>query len=81
MGKGTGIVIGVLGIGAVVLLAKSASGAKPAVQKTYVDKSLEEAQKKAQEKVNPKVATVKKYAAKGTAEAQSAINAINKLLK
>jgi uncharacterized cupredoxin-like copper-binding protein len=86
MASGKGIVLGLAGLGGVALLLRAASGgtsAKSATQQTYVDKTLAAAKAKATS-TTAKGSTVDKakgYAAKGTAEAQSAINAINNLLK
>jgi hypothetical protein len=75
--NGKGIVLGLAGLGGVALLLRAASkttSAPAAAQQTYVDKTLAAAK-------TGKVATAKSYAKKGTAEVQSAVNAIDKLLK
>ena len=79
MANGKGIILAVAGLGGIALLARAASAAPAAKQQTYVDKTLE----KVTAKTSAKGGTVDKaktVAKKGTAEAQSAINAINKLL-
>lgn len=85
MANAKGIVLGLAGLGVVGLLLRAASAgtsAKPAVQKTYVDQSLAKGQAKVDAvKQSSTVQKAKAYAQKGTAEAQSAINAISKLLK
>ncbi len=86
MASGKGIVLGLAGLGGVALLLRAASAgtsAKSDTQQTYVDKTLAAAKAKASSTTakGGKVDTAKKYVAKGTAEAQSAINAINNLLK
>lgn len=84
MTSGKGIVLGLAGLGGVALLLRAASkttSAPSAVQQTYVDKSIEAAKAKAKAASSSKVAKAKSYVAKGAAETQSAVNAINQLLK
>ena len=84
MASGKGIILGLAGLGGVALLLRAASGgtsAKSTTQQTYVDKTLAAAKAKATPSKGGTVDKAKGYAAKGTAEAQSAINAINNLLK
>lgn len=76
MSKATGIIFAIAGIGGVALLARAASAASPTKQQTYIDKTLTKATGK-----GSKVDKAKGYVAKGTAEAQSAIDKINSLLK
>lgn len=80
-GSGKGLILAAVGLGGVVLLARAASAnAKPSVQKTYVDTMLNKATAKATAK-GGKIDAAKNVAKKGTAEVQSAVNAINNLLK
>ena len=87
MASGKGLILGLAGVGGVALLLRAASkgSTAPAVkQQTYVDKTLEAAKAKAAAATTAKGGKVDKakgYIAKGTAEAQSAVNAINALLK
>ena len=86
MARGKGLILGLAGVGDVALLLRAASkgsSATSTTQQTYVDKTLQAAKAKATATTakGSKVDKVKGYAAKGTAEAQSAINAINNLLK
>jgi hypothetical protein len=86
MANGKAIVLGLAGVGGVALLLRAASkgsSAPAAKQQTYVDKTLEAAKAKATGTTakGSKVDKAKGYVSKGTAEAQSAINAINNLLK
>lgn len=72
-GKGTVLVLGVLGIGAIALLAKRAS-ASPKQEQTAVDKTTSKVQSKmapVQAKAQSYVDKAKSYAAKGGKEAQS----------
>lgn len=83
MASGKGIILGLAGLGGVALLLRAASSgttAPAAKQQTYVDKTLEAAKAKAAAAKGGKVETAKGYVKKGTAEVQSAVNAINKLL-
>jgi hypothetical protein len=87
MASGKGIILGLAGVGGVALLLRAASKgttAPAAKQQTYVDKTLDAAKAKATAATTAKGGKVDKakgYVQKGTAEAQSAINAINQLLK
>lgn len=84
MASGKGLILGLAGLGGVALLLRAASSgtsAKSNVQQTYVDKTLAAVKAKVAAKSTGKVATAKSYAKKGTAEVQSAVNAINALLK
>jgi hypothetical protein len=84
--SGKALLIGALGVGAIALIAKKASSststastATPAPT-TKVDQTIA----KVKAKVTPSSAKVDKakgYVAKGTAEAQAAIDAVNRLLK
>lgn len=85
MASGKGVILGLAGLGGVALLLRAASSgtsAKATTQQTYVDKTLEAAKAKATSTTakGGKVDTAKTYVKKGTAEVQSAVNAINKLL-
>ena len=80
MANGKGIILAIAGLGGVALLARAASGAPAAKQQTYVDKTLANVTAKTTAK-GGKVDTAKGYVKKGTAEVQSAVNAINNLLK
>ncbi len=83
MASGKGIILGLAGIGVAGLLLKAASSktsAPVAKQQTYVEKTLAKSSPVVA-KAKGKVATAKSYAAKGTAEAQAAIDAVNKILK
>lgn len=83
MANGKAIILGLAGVGGVALLLRAASkgsSATSATQQTYVDKTLASAKAKVTAP-NAKVTKAKGYVAKGTAEAQSAVNAINALLK
>jgi hypothetical protein len=83
MASGKGIILGLAGLGGVALLLRAASSgtsAKASTQQTYVDKTLSNIKTKAATP-NPKITKAKGYVAKGTAEVQSAVNAINNLLK
>ena len=86
MASGKGIVLGLAGLGGVALLLRAASAgtsAKSETQKTYVDQTLDKAKAKVTATTTAKggkVDTAKGYVKKGTAEVQSAVNAINKLL-
>ena len=79
--SGKGIILAAAGLGAVALALKAASEATSAPaskQQTYVDQTLAKA------KAAKQSGTVTKAKAAGkkvTAEAQSAVNAINDLLK
>ncbi len=77
MANGKGIVLAIAGLGGVALLARAASAAPAAKQQTYVDKTLA----RTQAAKSAKVEKAKAVARKGTAEVQSAVNAINNLLK
>lgn len=82
--NGKGLILGLAGVGAVGLLLRAASkttSAPAAAQQTYVDKTLEAAKAKTKTATSSKVTKAKTYAQKGTAEVQSAVNAINNLLK
>lgn len=80
---GKAIILAAAGLGAVALALKAASDATSAPaskQQTYVDKTLAAAKAKAA-KPNATVTKAKATGKKVTAEAQSAVNAINELLK
>ena len=83
--SGKGVILGLAGLGGVALLLRAASAgttAKPSVQKTYVQTALDSAsQSPTVAKAKGYAAQAKDYAAKGTAEAQAAINAVNNMLK
>ena len=79
MANGKGIILAIAGLGGVALLARAASGATSETQQTYVDQTLAKA-KTAAAKKNATVEKAKATGKKVTAEAQSAVNAINKLL-
>ena len=79
MANGKGIILAVAGLGGIALLARAASAAPAAKQQTYVDKTLAKVTSSTSAK-GGKVDTAKGYVKKGTAEVQSAVNAINKLL-
>jgi len=84
MASGKGLILGLAGLGGVALLLRAASSgtsAKSATQQTYVDKTLAAAKAKTTAASSSKVTAAKNYAKKGTAEVQSAVNAINNLLK
>ncbi len=85
MASGKAIIVGVLGIGAIALIAKKASSATSTTAATTpttkVDQALAKAQSKVVTPTKDKIDKAKGYAAKGTAEAQAAIDAVNKLLK
>lgn len=79
--NGKGIILAAAGLGAVALVLKSASAATSAPaskQQTYIDQTLAKAKAAKQ---NPTVTKAKAAGKKVTAEAQSAVNAINDLLK
>ena len=82
--KGAVLVVGAIGIGAVVLLAKKASADAAAVAPkptTKVDQTIAKAKTAVTPSKGGTVDKAKGYVAKGTAEAQSAINAVTNLLK
>lgn len=86
MANGKAVVLGLAGVGGVALLLRAASKgttAPAAKQQTYVDKTLEAAKAKATSTTakGGKVDKAKSVVKKGTAEVQSAVNAINDLLK
>jgi len=86
MASGKAIVLGLGGLGAIALLLKHASSstsAAPAAQKTYVDTSIDAIKAKAAATTakGSKIDKAKGYVAKGSAEAQAAIDAVDKLLK
>ena len=83
MANGKAVILGLAGVGAVGLLLRAASKgttAPAAKQQTYVDKTLSKATTATTAK-GGKVDKAKGYVKKGTAEVQSAVNAINNLLK
>ena len=83
--KGTVLIVGAIGIGAVAFLAKKASGGSSATvapkSTTKVDQTIAKAKAAVTPSKGGTVDKAKAYAAKGTAEAQSAIDAVTKLLK
>lgn len=84
MASGKAIIVGVLGIGAIALIAKKAASSTSTTATTpttKVDQALAKAQSKVVTPAKGKIEKAKGYAAKGTAEAQAAIDAVNNLLK
>ena len=84
--KGFVLIVGAVGIGAVALLAKKASGGSSAAAvtpkpTTKVDQTIAKAKAAVTPSKGGKVDKAKAYVAKGTAEAQSAIDAVTNLLK
>jgi len=81
--NGKALLFGALGIGAIAVIAKKTAGSTSAATpapSTKVDQTIA----KVKAKVTPsssKVAKAKSYVAKGTAEAQAAVDAVNNLLK
>ncbi len=87
MANGKAVILGLAGVGGVALLLRAASKgttAPAAKQQTYVDQTLEKAKAKVTASTTAKGGKVDKakgYVKKGTAEVQSAVTAINNLLK